>query len=72
MVVAAKVLAASAVELFTKPQIIEEAKQELSKRLGERKYRSLIPEGLSPPIDLNRKTMEKYRALMEKYYEKVG
>lgn len=72
MVVAAKVLAASAVDLFTKPQIIEEAKQELSKRLGGRQYSSLIPEDLSPPIDLNRKTMEKYRALMEKYYEKVG
>jgi aminobenzoyl-glutamate utilization protein B len=71
MVVAAKVLAASGVELLTSPQVIEKAKRELSQRLAGRRYKSLIPEGVNPPIDINRKTMEKYRELMEKHYEKV-
>jgi aminobenzoyl-glutamate utilization protein B len=71
MVVAAKVLAASGVELLTSPQVIEEAKRELSERLAGRRYKSLIPEGVNPPIDINRKTMEKYRELMEKHYEKI-
>ena len=71
MVVAAKVLAAFGVELLTSPQVIEEAKRELSERLAGRRYKSLIPEGVNPPIDINRKTMEKYRELMEKHYEKV-
>ena len=70
MVKAAQVLAASAVELILNPQIIAEAKEELAKRLSGRKYRPLIPEESAPPIDVNRKTMEKYRPLMERHYEK--
>lgn len=71
MVKAAQVLAASAVELILNPQIIAEAKAELAERLSGRKYRSLIPEEFDPPVDLNRKTMEKYRPLMEAHYETV-
>jgi len=71
MVVAAKVLGASSVELFTNPQIIEEARRELSERLAGRSYKSLIPEEVDPPVDINRKTMGKYKTLMEKHYEKV-
>ena len=70
MVKAAQVLAASAVEFILNPQIITEAKEELAKRLSGRKYRPIIPEESDPPIDINRKTMEKYRPLMERHYEK--
>jgi aminobenzoyl-glutamate utilization protein B len=70
MVKAAQVLAASAVELILNPEIIAEAKEEFAKRLSGRKYRPIIPEESDPPIDINRKTMEKYRPLMEKHYEK--
>ena len=69
MVVASKVLAASAVELFLQPQVIEEAKRELSQRLSGRAYQSLIPEEIAPPIQINRDTMERYRPIMEEYYE---
>ena len=70
MVKAAQVLAASAVELILNPQIIAEAKEEFAKRLSGRKYRPIIPAESDPPIDINRKTMEKYRPLMERHYEK--
>ncbi len=72
MVKAAQVLAASAIELILNPQIIAEAKEELAKRLSGRKYRPIIPEESDPPISINRKTMDKYRPLMEKHYEGLG
>ncbi|UCF94739.1 MAG: amidohydrolase [Desulfobacterales bacterium] len=69
MVKAAQVLAASAVELLVNPPIIAEAKKELARRLAGRTYQSLIPAEFDPPIDINHKTMEKYRPLMEEHYE---
>jgi aminobenzoyl-glutamate utilization protein B len=71
MTVVAKVLAASAVDLLTQPQVLVEAKKELASRLAAKTYRPLIPEGTPPPIHLNRKTMEKYRPLMEVHYEEI-
>lgn len=61
MDVAVKVLAASAVDLVQNLGIIEDAKKELKERLAGRTYRSLIPEQVNPPLDINRPTMEKYR-----------
>ncbi|MEW6529867.1 MAG: amidohydrolase [Thermodesulfobacteriota bacterium] len=68
MVTAAKVLAASAAELFLHPETLAAAKQELAQRLAERPYRTLIPEEAAPPVDLNRPTMDKYRDLMHGRY----
>jgi len=72
MIAAAKVLAASAVELYTQPRILEEAKQEQAERLAGREYRPVIPQEAEPPVEINRKTMEKYRALMKEHYEEAG
>lgn len=46
---AAKVLACSCVELFIKPEVIDQAKQELKTRLAGKTYQTLIPEGVSAP-----------------------
>ena len=70
MTMAAKVLGTSAVDLLSQPKIVQDGKREFHKRLAGRKYRSLIPKGVDPPIDINRKAMDKYRTLMEKHYEK--
>ncbi len=51
MNVAARVLAVSAWDLMTKPAVLQEAKAELDRRLGERKYQSLMLEGQKPPLD---------------------
>jgi aminobenzoyl-glutamate utilization protein B len=71
MDVAAKVLAASSVDLLTQPKVLEEAKKELATLLAGRVYRQLIPGDSQPPIEINRKTMERYRPLMEGRYQEV-
>ncbi len=65
MLQAAKVLMASGVDLLLDGKIIEEAKAELEKRLAGREYKILLPPDAPPPLDINRKTMEKYRPMME-------
>ena len=65
MLLAAKVLACSGAELFLAPGILEEAKAEQRERLRGRSYESLIPDGVEPPIDVNRATMAKFRPLLE-------
>lgn len=49
LVYAGKVLAASAVEIFKNPEIIEKAKQELAKQT-KNAYRNPLPEDLQPSI----------------------
>lgn len=66
MLVAAKVLAASAAELFLEPRILEEAKRELADRLAGRSYAALIPDGAAAPLEINRATMETFRPLLER------
>ncbi|MCC8193862.1 MAG: amidohydrolase [Deltaproteobacteria bacterium] len=58
---AAKVLANSAVELLLKPEIVAEAWKEQEERMAGRKFASLIPDHIQPPLDANKATMEKYR-----------
>ena len=48
---ASKVIAATGIDLFTKPELIEAAWDELSRRKAGRKYKSPIPENLDPPLD---------------------
>lgn len=51
MSLAARVLAASAWDLFQNPKLIDEAQAELQKRTGEHKYESLMQPGQKPPLD---------------------
>ncbi len=53
MTTAAKVLAASCVELFRKPELLSEAKRELAERLAGRTYKSLIPDETPVPVAIN-------------------
>jgi aminobenzoyl-glutamate utilization protein B len=69
MTSAAKVLAATGVDLIAQPQLLVEAKAEHTQRLAGKSYQPLIPADANPPIEINRKVMEKYRALMEKHYQ---
>ena len=65
MLLAAKVLLGSGVDLLLDEKTIPEAKAELDKRLAGREYKILLPPDAPVPLDINRKTMEKYRPLME-------
>ena len=69
MQVAANVLACSAIDLIQHPEIIKKAQKELLEILCNRKYKPLLPEDTCPPININEKTMEKYRPLMAAFYK---
>jgi aminobenzoyl-glutamate utilization protein B len=69
-VAGAKALAAAALECLGNPAVVEEAKRTFKEELGGATYKSLLPPGQKPPVDLNRATMEKFRPLLEKHYLK--
>jgi aminobenzoyl-glutamate utilization protein B len=51
MVNAAKVLALTAVDLLTQPQLVADARADFEKQRAGKDYRSRIPAGQKPPID---------------------
>jgi aminobenzoyl-glutamate utilization protein B len=51
MVVAAKALAITGIDLFTNPQLIADAKADFRKQIQGKIYKSAIPEGQKPPLD---------------------
>lgn len=57
----AEILAGSAVDLATKPEIIERAQAEWKEKRGNREYKSLVPERTPIPLDINKEVMAKYR-----------
>lgn len=52
IVYAAKVLAATTLDLLEKPEFIATAKQDFDKRMQDRKYVTLIPEGQKAPVSI--------------------
>jgi aminobenzoyl-glutamate utilization protein B len=67
-VVGAKVLAASALDLLTSPELLAAAQKQFAEDTKDTKYFSLLPPDAKPPIDLNSDIMEKYRPSMRKFY----
>jgi aminobenzoyl-glutamate utilization protein B len=51
MVNAAKVLALTATDLFTQPQLVTEARADFEKQRAGKEYRSRIPSDQKPPLD---------------------
>lgn len=51
LIFATRVMAATAIDLLTKPEIIQAAKEEHKRRLGDRTYQPPIPSDLKPPLD---------------------
>jgi aminobenzoyl-glutamate utilization protein B len=67
-VAGAKVLAASLLECFSNPAVVEEAKRTFGQEVAGAQYISLLPRHQKPPTDLNRATMEKFRPLQQRHY----
>src|SRR5215475_16229132 len=67
-VVGAKALAASIIDLFTTPELIQKARAEFEVESKKTPYFSLVPPDAKPDVELNKVEMEKYRAGMKKYY----
>ncbi len=64
----AKVMAASAIDLFTKEELRKEIIDEFEAYSKEHPYKSFLPEDATPPLDLNKELMEKWVKYLEKYY----
>jgi aminobenzoyl-glutamate utilization protein B len=60
----ARVIAATAIDLLTKPKLLEAIKKEFDEQSKEHPYKSFLPEGAKPPLELNRTLMDKYRDAM--------
>jgi aminobenzoyl-glutamate utilization protein B len=68
MVVGSKVLAGAILDFLTKPELVQEARGEFAKATTEMKYFSVLPADAKPALDINKETMERYRAEMSKFY----
>jgi aminobenzoyl-glutamate utilization protein B len=55
LVFASKVMAGTAVELVTKPDLLKEIKDEHSERMTGKKYVCPIPKDVKPPLEIARK-----------------
>jgi aminobenzoyl-glutamate utilization protein B len=62
----AKAMAASAIDLMTKPKELKKLREEFKTYSAEHPYKSFLPEEAGPPLDLNKELMEKWSRLMEK------
>jgi len=67
-VAGAKVMAASVVDLLTRPETLARARATFQQEVAGSTYRSLLPPGQKPPADLNAEEMAKYRDLMKAHY----
>src|SRR5712692_7987334 len=68
MVVGAKVLAASVLDLLASADLRQRAWDQFAEDTKETKYFSLLPPDAKPPLDLNKDIMDKHRADMRKFY----
>jgi aminobenzoyl-glutamate utilization protein B len=67
----AKVIAATALDLLTKPKLLEEIKTEFAEYSKDHPYKSFLPAGAKPPLNLNRELMDKYNAAMLKSGQEI-
>jgi aminobenzoyl-glutamate utilization protein B len=68
MVAGSKALAGAILDYLTKPELVRQARAEFDQATTEMKYFDVLPADAKPPLDLNKGTMERYRAEMSKFY----
>jgi aminobenzoyl-glutamate utilization protein B len=64
----AKAIAASAVDLLTKPEELAKLRKEFEAYSKTHPYKPFLPADAQPPNDLNKALMDKYRGLLEKAF----
>ncbi len=69
--VVGKVNSGAALDLIIRPEVIDEAKDEMRDRLQGRSYTPLIPESVKPPVTINRQIMDRFRPLQERLYKEL-
>jgi aminobenzoyl-glutamate utilization protein B len=66
IVVGAKALAGTLVDLFVVPSNVQTIKADFTRQLNGAVWKSIVPPGATPPTHLNTESMAKYRAAIEK------
>ena len=72
LIAGAKVMAATAIDLYLNEKTLIQMKQEFEAFEKEHPYKSFLPEDAKPPLELNKELMEKWRSKMEKTYLEAG
>jgi aminobenzoyl-glutamate utilization protein B len=57
LIFAAKVMAATGIDLLTDTGVLKRAKKEHKQRLAGKEYKSPLPSGIQPPLDIWNKTV---------------
>jgi hypothetical protein len=57
-------MAATVLDLMTKPRLLVEIKNEFAEYSKDHPYKSFLPDGAKPPLNLNKTIMDKYRDAM--------
>ena len=68
VIAGAKVMAATAVDFLSDQNLVDAAWAEFNELKAERPYKSRV-EGLKPPVGFYREIMDKFRPMMEPYYQ---
>jgi len=63
----AKAIAASAIDLLTKPDELKKLRTEFEEYIKNNPYKPFLPADAKPPLDINEALMNKYRPLLEKH-----
>ena len=66
----AKAMAASAIDLLTRPEELKKLRDEFEAYSKEHPYKSFLPADAAVPVDLNRELMDKWRPRLEPFYLK--
>ena len=64
----AEVVAFTAYDLLTKPDLFAKIRAEFEELAKKRPYKSFLPADTQPPFGFNAALMEKYRGAMEEFY----
>ena len=64
----AKAIAASAIDLLTKPDELKKLRTEFEQYSEKHPYKTFLPENTEPPLDINGALMQKWRGKMEDFY----
>jgi aminobenzoyl-glutamate utilization protein B len=68
IVVGAKALAGTLIDLFAVPGTLETVKADFAKQMEGVTWQSIVPPGAEPPTHLNLELMARYRALIQKHH----
>jgi aminobenzoyl-glutamate utilization protein B len=60
----AKVMAGTALDLLTKPQLLVQIRDEFTAYSKQHPYKSFLPDGTKPPLEFNKDLMDKFRAAL--------